>query len=132
MATTAATPSRTMTMRAFPLKYFALAFLFTWALWVPAALEARGLISTLAVPATFLGAFRPMVAAVVLTAQEGGRAGLRSLLGRILRWRVAPVWYAVVILGPLVITLGAIALHVALGGQPPSLGLMIGALCPRC
>jgi membrane protease YdiL (CAAX protease family) len=27
-----------------------------------------------------------------------------------------------------VITLGAIALHVALGGQPPSLGLLIGAL----
>ncbi|QIN83272.1 CPBP family intramembrane metalloprotease [Rubrobacter tropicus] len=129
MATTTATPARAAAAtRAFPLKYFVLAFACTWVLWVPAALEARGLISSLPVPATFLGAFGPMVAAIVVTAQEGGRAGLRSLLGRVVRWRVAPVWYGVAILGPLVITLGAIALQVALGGQPPSLGLLIGAL----
>jgi membrane protease YdiL (CAAX protease family) len=129
MATTTAAPSRTTsTARAFPLKYFALAFAFTWALWVPAALEARGLISQLPVPAGFLGVFGPMVAAIVVTAIEDGRAGLHSLLGRVVRWRVAPVWYAVAVLGPLVLTLGAIALHVALGGQPPSLGLLIGAL----
>jgi membrane protease YdiL (CAAX protease family) len=129
VATTAATPSRTTSSGgAFPLKYFVLAFVFTWALWVPAALEARGLISPLPVPAGFLGVFGPMAAAIVVTALEGGRAGLRSLLGRVVRWRVAPVWYAVAILGPLGLTLGAIALHVVLGGQPPSLGLLIGAL----
>ncbi|HET7270746.1 MAG TPA: type II CAAX endopeptidase family protein [Rubrobacter sp.] len=127
MATITAAPSRATT-RAFPLKYFVLAFAFTWVLWVPAALEARGLISPLPVPATFLGAFGPLLAAVVVTAQEGGRAGLRSLLGRVVRWRVAPIWYGVAILGPLVITLVAITLHVALGGQPPGLGLLIGAL----
>ena len=110
------------------MKYFVLAFALTWALWVPAALEARGLISSLPVPATFLGAFGPLVAAVLVTAQEGGRAGLRSLLGRVLRWRVAPVWYGVAILGPLALTLCAIALHVVLGGQPPSLGALIGFL----
>jgi len=128
MATTTATPSRITTTRAFPVKYFVLAFAFTWLFWVPAALEAQGLISQLPVPATFLGAFGPLVAAVVVTAQEGGRAGLRSLLSRVVRWRVAPIWYGVAILGPLSIMLGAIALHVVLGGQPPSLGLLIGAL----
>ncbi len=47
MATTTATPSRTTpaTTRAFPLRYFVIAFAFTWALWLLAALEARGLIS---------------------------------------------------------------------------------------
>ncbi len=47
MATTTATPSPTTptTMSAFPLKYFVIAFAFTWALWLLAALEARGLIS---------------------------------------------------------------------------------------
>jgi len=128
MATTTATPSRITTTRTFPVKYFVLAFAFTWLFWVPAALEAQGLISQLPVPATFLGAFGPLVAAVVVTAQEGGRAGLRSLLSRVVRWRVAPIWYGVAILGPLLIMLGAIALHVVLGGQPPSLGLLIGAL----
>jgi uncharacterized protein len=127
MTSATATPPRATTST-FPLKYFALAFAFTWALWVPAALEARGVISSLPVPATFLGAFGPMVAAIVVTALEGGRAGLRSLLGRIVRWRVAPIWYAVAILGPFVLTLAAIALHVALVGQPPSLGLLVGAL----
>ena len=128
MATTTATPSRITTTRAFPVEYFVLAFAFTWLFWVPAALEAQGLISQLPVPATFLGAFGPLVAAVVVTALEGGRAGLRSLLSRVVRWRVAPIWYGVATLGPLLIMLGAIALHVVLGGQPPSLGLLIGAL----
>lgn len=128
MTTTTATPSRVTTTSAFPLKYFILAFAFTWVLWVPATLEARGMISSLPVPATFLGAFGPLVAAVAVTAQEGGRAGLRSLLSRVMRWCVAPVWYGVAILGPLALTLAAIALHVVLGGQPPSLGLLIGAL----
>ena len=128
MTTTAPSAHTSPTARAFPLKYFVLAFSFTWALWLPAVLDARGLISSLPVPAQALGAFGPMVAAVVVTAQEGGRAGIRSLLRRIVRWRVAPVWYGVALLGPLALTLGSMALHVALGGQPPSLGALIGAL----
>jgi membrane protease YdiL (CAAX protease family) len=69
-----------------------------------------------------------MVAAVILTAREGGRTEVRALLGRIVRWRVAAVWYGVAILGPLALMLAAIALHVALGGQTPGLGAVIGAL----
>ena len=129
MGTTTATPSRTnTTTRAFPLKFVLVAFAFTWFFWLLAMLEARGLISSLPVPALFLGAFGPMVAAVAITAQEGGRAGLRSLFSRIIRWRVAPIWYAVAILGPLMLTLGAIALHVVFGGRPPDISAMIGGL----
>jgi membrane protease YdiL (CAAX protease family) len=129
MATTAATPSRTTTtMRAFPLKYFVLAFAFTWLFWTLAALGARDVIPTLP-GLTVIGTFGPLVAAVIVTAQESGRAGLRSLLSRVVRWRVAPIWYGVALLGPLVITLAAMVLEVvALGGQPPSLGLLIGEL----
>ena len=131
MTTTAATTSSrtTTTTRAFPIKFALIAFAFTWTFWLLAILEARGLISSLPVPALFLGAFGPMLAAVVLTAQEGGRAGLRSLLSRVVRWRVAPFWYGVAFLGPTVLTLVAIALHVVVfGGQPPSLLAMIGTL----
>jgi hypothetical protein len=105
-----------------------MAFAFTWALWWLAALEARGLISSLPIPAQGLGVLGPLVAAVVLTAREGGRARLRSLLGRIVRWRVAPVWYGVVLLGPVLLYLATLALEVALGGQPPSFGALAGAL----
>jgi membrane protease YdiL (CAAX protease family) len=131
MATTAPTPSRTATStkgRAFPLGYFVLAFAFTWVFWWPAVLEARGLIPPLPVPALFLGAFGPMVAAVALTALEGGRAGLRSLVDRVTRWRVSPVWYGVALLGPIALQLAAMALHVALGGQPPDPAAMVAAL----
>jgi membrane protease YdiL (CAAX protease family) len=111
-----------------PLKYFVLAFAFSWIFWWLAVLEARGLISPLPVPAVFLGAFGPLAAAVAITAQEGGRAGLRSLLGRVVRWRVAPDWYAVALLGPLALQSGAVALHTALGGPPPDLSAIIGVL----
>jgi membrane protease YdiL (CAAX protease family) len=108
--------------------YFVLALALTWVLWWPAALEARGLIS-LPIPAQPLGAFGPLVAAVIVTAQERGRAGLRALLGRILQWRVAPIWYGVALLGPPLLYLVAIAMEVvALGGQPPSFDSLIGVL----
>ena len=131
MATTTATPSRvatSTTKRAFPLRYFVVVFAFTWSFWWLAVLEARGLISPLPVPAQALGVFGPLAAAVVLTAREGGRAGLRSLLGRIARWRVAPVWYGVVLLGPVLLYLASMALEVILGGRPPGPGALIGAL----
>ena len=130
MATTTASPSRTTptTTSAFPLGYFVLAFAFTWSFWWLAVLEARGLIPPLPVPAQGLGVLGPLVAAVVLTAREGGGAGLRDLLRRIVRWRVAPVWYGVVLLGPVLLYLASMALEVALGGQPPSPGALVGAL----
>src|SRR5215204_4987726 len=82
------------TATSFPLKFFAAAFGFTWAFWVLAALADNGLI-TLPVPSDLLlqlGGFGPMVVALALTASANGRTGLRSLLGRALRWRVAPIW----------------------------------------
>jgi CAAX protease family protein len=130
MATTTATPSRTTSAKtgASPLGYFVVAFAFTWSFWWLAVLEARGLISPLPVPAQALGVFGPLAAAVVLTAREGGRAGLRSLLGRIVRWRVAPVWYGVVLLAPMLLYLISMALEVVLGGRSPAPGALIGAL----
>ena len=128
MATTATTAAPTTTARAFPLMYFVIAFAFTWFFWWLAALGARDVIPALP-GLTVIGTFGPLVAAVILTAQESGRAGVRSLLGRILQWRVAPIWYGVALLGPLVITLGAMVLEVvALGVQPPSLGVLIREL----
>src|SRR5918997_3209201 len=123
MAATAI-PSHTATTRAFPLKYFVLAFAFTGFFWTLAALGARHVIP--AFPGlTVIGTLGPLVAAVLITAQESGRAGLRSLLGRVVRWRVAPIWYGVASLGPIVLALGGMALHVFLGGQPPNLQAMI-------
>jgi membrane protease YdiL (CAAX protease family) len=128
VATVATTSPPTTTARAFPLTYFTIAFAFTWIFWTLAALGARDVIPP--PPGVLvIGTFGPLVAAVVVTGQESGRAGLRSLLGRILHWRVAPIWYGVVLLGPVLLMLAGLALEVVvLGAQPPSLGTVIGAL----
>ncbi|HSK99141.1 MAG TPA: type II CAAX endopeptidase family protein [Rubrobacteraceae bacterium] len=128
VATTATTSAPTTAARAFPLMYFIIALAFTGLFWTLAALGARGVIPSLP-GVTVIGTFGPLVAAVVLIAHESGRVGLRSLLGRILHWRVAPIWYGVVLLGPILLYLAALSLEVILlGGQPPSLGALIGAL----
>ena len=47
----------------------------------------------------------PAIASLVLIALLSGRAGLRELLGRLLRWQVSARWYAVALLtAPLVAT----------------------------
>ena len=42
--------------------------------------------------------FGQLLPAVLVTAAVDGRAGVRDLFGRIFRWRVPPVWYAVAFL----------------------------------
>jgi CAAX protease family protein len=128
MQTTAA-PSRPIsaTTGALPLRFFALAFGFTWFFWGLGVLGERGVLPAL--PGfTMIGTFGPLVAAVVLSARDGGRDGLRPLLGRVVRWRVPPAWYGVALLGPLALTLAAISLHVALGGRTPDLTSLAGSL----
>jgi len=110
------------------LTFFVAAFSFTWAFWIVASLADNGVIG-LPVSSDLLlsvGGFGPMVAALALTASASGRAGLRSLLGRALSWRVAPIWYAVVLAGPFLFQLTGMGVHAALGGQPPDLGALVG------
>jgi uncharacterized protein len=73
------------------------------------------------VPFGSFGAFAPLVAALIVIPLSQGRAGLRELGLRIIRWRVRWYWYVVAIglpLGVLVVTAG---LNVALGASAPSL-----------
>jgi membrane protease YdiL (CAAX protease family) len=53
-------------------------------------------------------------------ALTGGKAGVVALLRRMVRWRVAPVWYAVALLLPVAINVAATVLNVLLGARPPS------------
>jgi membrane protease YdiL (CAAX protease family) len=62
------------------------------------------------------------VVAIVLTGVVFGRGALRKLLGRLLIWRVNPLWYLVVLLGPVALAGGAVGLNALMGGPAPSLG----------
>ncbi len=101
--------------------YFVLAYGLTWLCWGLVALAARGLFE-LPVPTDILmlaGGLGPVVAALAVVTFETGRAGLRALLGQLLRWRVSPAWYAVALLGWGAVDGVLVVLNVVLGGGVP-------------
>lgn len=99
-------------VRRYPLiTFFVLAFVFSWWPW---PLYILGF-----APSPIIG-FGPFFAAVFVLALTGGKAGVVALLRRMVRWRVAPVWYAAALLLPVAISGTATVLNVLLGAQPPS------------
>ena len=101
------------------LMFFVLAYALSWAVEIPLALRARGLI-TAPIPWSlhYLAAYGPMAAAVVVTGVTDGQKGLRELFGRMLKWRVRPMWWLVA-LAPLVLyALVAVVLRFAQGQWP--------------
>src|SRR5829696_8694079 len=93
------------------ISFFVLAYALSW--W-PSILYALDLL-----PQPIVG-FGPFLAALVVLAITSGKTGIVGLLRRMVGWRVAPVWYAVALLLPIAITLGATVLNVLLGAQAPS------------
>ncbi len=91
--------------------FFVLAYALSW--W-PSVLYALDLS-----PQPIVG-FGPFLAALVVLAITSGKTGIVGLLRRMVRWRVAPVWYAVALLVPVAITLAATVFNVLLGAQSPS------------
>ena len=84
--------------------YFALTFLISWGGIllviggpgaIPAPQEEAMLLLPIAVLVMVVG---PSVSGILLTALVDGRAGLREVLSRLLRWRVDGRWYAVALL----------------------------------
>ncbi len=65
----------------------------------------------------FPALFGPALAAIMVVAVADGRAGLRDLLGRMVRWRVRARWYGVALGLPAVLALAAAGLHVVFGPQ---------------
>ena len=61
------------------------------------------------------GLFGPALAAIVVTGLTGGKADLKDLLGRIVRWRVGTRWYAIALGLPVVLTLATGGIHLLIG-----------------
>jgi membrane protease YdiL (CAAX protease family) len=101
--------------------FFLLAFGISWVVWIPAALASHGFLSLQLSPVFtgLLGAFGPSLAAIILTGVFQGKAGLRSLIGRLFVWRVGIQWYVFVLLWPAVLSLMTSAINFLLGGPAP-------------
>jgi len=93
-------------MRRHPLiAFFVLAYALTW--WTYPLLKVSPL---LGIP----GLFGPALAAMIMASVTDGRAGLRALLSRTVRWRVGLPWYAVALGLPTVLSLVTAGLHYVL------------------
>ena len=89
--------------------YFMLAFVGTWAFWLPMALQrdthALAVLQITIPPMVQLVAFMlgvwagPLLAALTVTLVTAGRSGVRQLLWRCVDWRVGLHWYLVITLG---------------------------------
>jgi membrane protease YdiL (CAAX protease family) len=104
--------------------FFVLAYALSWAIEIPLALRARGLIE-LPIPFAmhYLAAYGPMLAAILASGLIDGRAGLRALAKRVFKWRVHPGWLMVA-LAPLLLYAGvAIVMRLGLGHWPDASAL---------
>src|SRR5262245_323546 len=104
------------------LRFIVLTFLITWGTGMVVVLSNHSelvngarpvqhpfsLPFPIAIILVILGGWGPGLAAIISSALDSGRAGVRELLGQFRRWKVHPTWFAIALLGPAV--LGLVAL----------------------
>lgn len=90
--------------------FFVMAYAITWLAWTPMVLGYGGDLSG---PLSMVAQFGPALAALAAGWLTG--APLRELLRSVVRWRVAPRWYAVAVGLPLALILVQAAIFAALG-----------------
>src|SRR5919107_3180946 len=103
--------------------FFVLAYALTWAIESPFVFLTDSVTATQGLVLLILASNVPSALGIVLTAVVLGRGALRKLLGRLLPWRVNPIWYLVVFLGPVALVGGVVGLNALMGGPALSLGM---------
>src|SRR5215213_630948 len=103
--------------------FFVLAYALSWSIESPIVFLGDSVSDAQSLVLVALASNIPSLLGIVLTGVVLGRGGLRKLLGRLLPWRVNPLWYLVVFLGPAALVGGAVALNTLLGGPALSLGM---------
>lgn len=118
-------------IRRFPLvSFYILAFLISWAGWIPQLLFNRGVISFNSPFFSFLGGAGPTLAAVIVIRVLEGRDGLRELFAPLTRWRLSWGWYLLVFLAWFGIAAGALAVMAVFGEPLPALANFAWAFLP--
>lgn len=109
--------------------FFALTFLFSWLLWLPAVLLTYGVtdktsfLGGIAGPAGYLAGIGPSLVAFALVAKDGGSKGMKALLARGLQFRLGAWYWPVFLLLPLVLV-AAHWLNTLRGGTFPVTGAL--------
>lgn len=105
--------------------YYALAVVFSWAVELPLVAVRQGW-TALGIPFSihYLASLGPALAAIIVTASNGGRAGLAELWGRITKWRVSPAWAAFAVGSPVALFATAALAMRLIQGEWPDLRLL--------
>lgn len=103
--------------------FLAISFGLTWGIAAllilfPEPIEAIFGELSMTNPLFILAVYAPAFAAFILVARQGGTAGLRSFLSRLLLWRCAYGWYLFLLLGIPLIMYGGVTLKGALADDP--------------
>ena len=102
--------------------FFFAAYAFSWAIGGLLIANHQGLVR---VPQSlhYVSAFGPAIAAVIVTALTGGRAGLADLWGRIVRANVGLRWWLIGVGTPLALGVAAVVVYALGSGALPDLAL---------
>lgn len=105
--------------------YFALAYALTWACELPLAAVQQGWVQySIPFAIHYLGAFGPMLAALIITGITHGRQGIRELLAGLFKWHVGMRWIFFSLGAPiLMFALAGLVLY-ATQGMWPDLALL--------
>ena len=76
--------------------FFVLAFALSWTVWMTSVAQAHGWLS-FHIPQSLAFWLGLTIATYLTAGLSGGKAAIRDLVGRMLRWRVSPRWYAVAV-----------------------------------
>ncbi len=105
--------------------YFILAYAISWAIEIPLAASAQGLLRV-PVPLAlhYLASFGPMISALVLTAVIAGKQGIRELFAGLLKWQVGLGWIFISTLAPIALFVIAAIVGYKTNGILPDLYLL--------
>ena len=96
--------------------FFVLAYVLTW--WIYPLLRFSPLLG-------LFGLFGPALAAIIMAAVTGGKAGVKALLSRVVLWRVGLPWYVIALGLPTVLSIATAGLSYLLGASKST---QVGAL----
>jgi uncharacterized protein len=107
-------------IRRYPLTaFFVLAYALSWPYMIVDALGSHGLLAfRLPMLLWIPMGYGPTFAALIITAALAGKTGIRTLLGRLLIWRVGWIWYAVAVFGSVMLSGITMLLYALLSGTP--------------
>jgi membrane protease YdiL (CAAX protease family) len=114
------------------ISYFVIAYGLAWAIEVPLALSANGVLPKLPTPIAGLviaaATFAPAAAAFIMTGVLDGKPGVVRLLRRLVLWRVGIQWYVIVLVGiPVIVLLAALVVPGVAASFQPLVGPMLAA-----